>query len=349
MAGAGQPFFTPLLWPVGNLATATLLPEDGKPQKNKALPILDFKGNITAMIGAIRQVVLALLCLYYFPRLHGKEYPAFGPASTMRWEWMWPIFVRNILGTWLICGFWDWFLYFSPFQEKLRKYKMHHAYPSLSQFKHDAFYTTLASIWAGCIEIGLCYGWATGALSMQRNLTDTPIRNVILGLTITHWRMPHFHLIHRFMHPWKTKLIPDVGKFIYRHIHSLHHKSYNPTAFSGTSMHPIEATLYYTAALIPVAFGLHPMFAVATILDCAIDAWLSHDGFQWPGSGSYFHELHHLHFDGNYGGMHVPLDWLFGTFISCKEDVRKVWAGKPAGKEANDTGIHKDSATDKVE
>ena len=42
-------------------------------------------------------------------------------------------------------------------------------------------------------------------------------------------------------------------------MHSLHHKSYNPTAFSGTNMHPVEATLYYTAALIPVSLGLHPV------------------------------------------------------------------------------------------
>jgi sterol desaturase/sphingolipid hydroxylase (fatty acid hydroxylase superfamily) len=34
-------------------------------------------------------------------------------------------------------------------------------------------------------------------------------------------------------------------------VHSLHHKSYNPTAFSGTNMHPVESTLYYSAALIP--------------------------------------------------------------------------------------------------
>ena len=70
-------------------------------------------------------------------------------------------------------------------------------------------------------------------------------------------------------------------------------------------MHPIEATLYYTACLIPVYLGLHPVFAIAVIFDCGIDAWLSHDGFQWPGQGSYFHQLHHKHFDGNYGGKHL--------------------------------------------
>ena len=27
------------------------------------------------------------------------------------------------------------------------------------------------------------------------------------------------------------------------------------------------------------------------------------------------------HFDCNYGAMHVPLDWLFGTYAGCKEEV----------------------------
>ena len=31
-------------------------------------------------------------------------------------------------------------------------------------------------------------------------------------------------------------------------------------------MHPVEATLYYTAALIPVSLGLHPVHALGNIL-----------------------------------------------------------------------------------
>ena len=350
MAGEGVPLYMPMLWPIGHVATAINKPDDDNPKKNEALPIINLVGNLTAMVAAIRNFALAVLCVYSIPKLQGVEYPAFGAARSISWEWMWPIFVRNIVGTWAICGFWDWFLYFSPFKKKLHKYKMNQVYPSMAQFKHDAFYTTLASCWAACIEIILCHLWSTGTLQAQKSLRDTPILNVILVATLTHWRTPHFHLMHRSMHPWKTTRIPDIGKFLYRHIHSLHHKSYNPTAFSGTNMHPIEATLYYTAALIPVAFGLHPVFAVGVIIDCAISAWLGHDGFQWPGSGDYFHLLHHQHFDGNYGAIHVPLDWLFGTFISCKGDLKKVWSGRSAGEDVNETAVHKASAKeDKVE
>ena len=81
------------------------------------------------------------------------------------------------------------------------------------------------------------------------------------------------------MHPWRTTSVPDIGKFLYRQVHSLHHKSYNPTAFSGTNMHPVEATLYYSAALIPVCLGVHPVHSLAVIVDCAMGAWLGHDGF----------------------------------------------------------------------
>jgi hypothetical protein len=45
-------------------------------------------------------------------------------------------------------------------------------------------------------------------------------------------------------------------------------------------MHPIESSMYYSAALIPVVFGLHPIIAVACIMDLATGAWFGHDGFQ---------------------------------------------------------------------
>ena len=47
-----------------------------------------------------------------------------------------------------------------------------------------------------------------------------------------------FYTMHRMMHTWGTTSVPDVGKWLYENVHSLHHASKNPTAFSGISMHP---------------------------------------------------------------------------------------------------------------
>ena len=320
-------------------------------------------GHLTSFAAAARSFAIAVCIITV---LHDEEnpYPAYGPAREFKTEWILPLVFRNVLATWAICGFWDWFLYFSPLKEKLHKLKLNPKYPSFHQMKHDAFWTTMATLCASGIEIALCHLWATGRLSMSHDLWSPT--TLLWAITITHWRVPHFWVIHRSMHPWRVEGIPDVGKFLYRHVHSLHHKSYNPTAFSGTNMHPVESTLYYSAAFIPVFFGAHPAIALGCLVDCAVGAWLGHDGFQFPyvlidssfciticvhnththsGSGDYFHQLHHAYFDCNYGAMHFPMDKWLGTYAGSKEDVRKIWGKKPHGKKANKTPVHTSSGS----
>ena len=76
------------------------------------------------------------------------------------------ILLRNVIACLLICGGWDWFLYFSPLQAKLHKYKMTATYPSTRQILHDAMMTVSASIIAGVMEILLCHAWALGNLPL---------------------------------------------------------------------------------------------------------------------------------------------------------------------------------------
>ena len=312
MAGAGQPFYMPLLWPVGNIAAMiSTKKEDKTPAPTpKATAELDLIGNLTSICAATRSFLISLFCVYYL--YDDYSYPAFGSGKEFKLSWMMPIIIRDLIGTALIAGTWDWILYFSPLKERLNKFKFNKVYPSTQQIMHDIFWTFSASLTGAFVEIVCCWCWSNGYFKYNsKSLLDFPIYNILWIITITHWRVPHFYFMHRLMHPWKLDYIPDIGKFLYKYVHALHHKSYNPTAFSGTNMHPVESTLYYTACLICIPFGCHPCIALGCIIDCAVGAWLGHDGFQWPGSGDYFHQLHHQHFDCNYGAMHVPL----GTFI----------------------------------
>lgn len=86
-------------------------------------------------------------------------------------------------------------------------------------------------------------------------------------------------------------------------------------------MYPIESVAYLSAAFIPLIFrcGCHPWLHLYTKLDLLIGAQIAHDGFNAPGGGSYFHQIHHEHFECNYGGAPFPLDYWFGTF----EDGRR--------------------------
>jgi lathosterol oxidase len=223
---------------------------------------------------------------------------------------------------------------------------MNRSYPPWSQLRHDAFYTTLASFIASCIEIVLCHFWANQRMGLSSPLATVTYSVLLQGTTLTYWRNVHFYIIHRLMHPWRISILGnfDPGYYLYKFAHSLHHKSNNPTAFSGTSMHPVEATLYYSAALIPFLLfssPIHPLIPLSAIIDCGVAAWLGHDGFQWPGSGDFFHLLHHQYFDCNYGTPIVPLDYYLGTFVSCKSDVKKMNTMRQVKRTSNDkTDVH---------
>lgn len=84
------------------------------------------------MTNALRAFTLAYIAIFW---IHGGEdgyqYAAFGKAKQFELEWMLPILVRNIIGTWLICGLWDWLLYFSPLVPALKPFKLIAEYPTL--------------------------------------------------------------------------------------------------------------------------------------------------------------------------------------------------------------------------
>lgn len=191
--------------------------------------------------------------------------------------------------------------------------------------RHDAFWTTSATFTGTAIECLICHLMAVGTFSYDMNLAVSPWKSAFWAVMLTHCREPHFWLVHRMMHPWRNPYLPDIGKFLYRHVHSLHHRSYNTTAFSGTSMHPVESTVYYSAAFICIPFGCHPVIPAAIVIDAGIAAWLGHTGFVFPGTGDWYHNVHHMFFDANYGTPNVPIDWFLGTFSATGYDIKKIW------------------------
>ena len=70
---------------------------------------------ILTCVAGLQSFGLAYIVMFVFHD-DTNPYPAFGPARLFNWGWMMSIVVRNSLATLIICGFWDWFLYFSPFQ-----------------------------------------------------------------------------------------------------------------------------------------------------------------------------------------------------------------------------------------
>lgn len=204
------------------------------------------------------------------------------------------------------------------------------------QFKHALFSSPSSQLF----EMTTCSSLATNDTSTQQDSGVAPqgeaavpwgSANPFFGgsgtygfllwaATVQYWRSVHFFVVHRAMHPWfereNTLAQGDLGAVLYRHVHSHHHKSHNPTAWSGISMLPIESVIYLSGALVPILFrsGCHPWLVLYGKIVLLVDAMLGHDGFDDPGAGKYFHQLHHAHFEVNYGTIPVPMDLLFGTF-----------------------------------
>ena len=78
----------------------------------------------------------------------------------------------------------------------------------MQQIKHDALVTLTASCCAAGIEILLCYGWAhdTPWLRFDTNFDLWAPKNILIGSLVTFWRIWHFHILHRSMHPWVRDL-----------------------------------------------------------------------------------------------------------------------------------------------
>ncbi len=136
-----------------------------------------------------------------------------------------------------------------------------------------------------------------------------------------------FYCIHRLMHS---------NRFLYKHIHSVHHRALPPIPMDYLFAHPIEA--------MGAAFGLVMGILVLILLTGSANIYVLcfyafyrtmhelciHSGFtllpeKWIGilGSSRHHYDHHKYGKGNYAAAFTYLDTLFGTRIGRQQSSRK--------------------------
>ncbi len=126
------------------------------------------------------------------------------------------------------------------------------------------------------------------------------------------WNGAHFYVVHRALH-WPP---------LYKAAHALHHRNSNIGPWTGLSMHPIEHIMYMSSVLLLLVVPAHPIFVLFMLQYLAVSAATSHTGFEKlrvagtrvMGLGDYFHQLHHRHFECNYGTLEIQCDAWGGSF-----------------------------------
>lgn len=259
-----QSVISSALWPLGSVAVLASLPTPSPKQSAAPAPaprpFASLTEHVMMQVGCIPRLVLVYLIYQHYGdwRTYGK---------TLSPAWVLPILLRDV-GVCLFVGCVDSFLLlsqFSPFKARMAPHKYNPRYPNLltrngtSSLAREAFWCCVSACIAGLMEAGVVHASATGRLraAYAGDAWWLDARTWLLMVTWFYSQNVQFYLLHRSLHAWGTTTVPDIGAFLYKHVHSLHHDSKSPTAFSGISMHPLESTLYFSYALFPLLFGGH--------------------------------------------------------------------------------------------
>lgn len=149
------------------------------------------------------------------------------------------------------------------------------------------------------------------------------------------------YFMHRYMHH---------NKFLYKHIHSLHHRLVVPYSFGALYNHPIEGLLLDTVggALSFLLSGMSPRASIFFFSFATIKTVDDHCGLWLPGNlfhvffknNTAYHDVHHQLYGSKYNfsqPFFVMWDRILGTYMPYTLEKR---AG--GGFEAQATNDYKD-------
>ncbi|MEO0367872.1 MAG: sterol desaturase family protein [Pseudomonadota bacterium] len=254
---------------------------------------------------------LALVVWFYFT-------PSLERAAEFRFDWMFEIWLRNmVLITAIVTPLHLWLHTFNK-QEKDLRYDKADLGEKDKRFLfgdqlYDNVFLTLTSgvlfwtLW----ESFMLWAYANGVATLI-TFESNPIWFIALLLFIPYWAIFFFDLQHRIMH----------SEFLYKHVHSWHHKNGSTGPWSGLAMHPVEHFVLMMDNILYLIVASHPIHVIYNLMFHGIGAPTSHVGFESLkigkhfriNMGDFYHQIHHRFFDINFGAERSPLDKWQDTF-----------------------------------
>ncbi len=260
------------------------------------------------------RVILLLIALAAYSFL----YPPLEAAQDFTLGWIVQTWLVNLGLVIAIAGGLHWYFHMEKKQGKTLKFDHREQAKSNRLFDfsnqvHDNMFWSLTSGVAQLTAFQVVTMWlmANGYVPTI-TFASSPVWFVLALILLPIWSAFHFYWVHRLLH------VP----FLYKHVHSLHHRNVNIGPWSGFSMHPVEHFLYLSSLCIHWIVASHPIHVIFHVLYLGPGAAMTHTGYEdllikdkrRLALGTFYHQLHHRYYECNYGNQEMPWDRWFGTF-----------------------------------
>jgi Delta7-sterol 5-desaturase len=207
--------------------------------------------------------------------------------------------------------FWVWKKkYFEP-------HRIQSKFPEAQKIQSEIKYSISTFIIFALVGVGIYVARNTGYTKIYLSISDYGYKyfffTIVLSIIL---HDAYFYFMHKLMH----------HKFLFKHVHMVHHYSINPSPFAAFSFHPLEAIL--EAGIVPlivVSFPIHPLAILSLLLFMTALNVLGHLGYElypsnfvrskwtnWNNTSTH-HNMHHQKFNCNYGLYFNWWDKLFNT------------------------------------
>ena len=246
-------------------------------------------------------------------------------------SFMGTIWLKNCLLLTLLSGSLHWWLYRRAGQGTRFKFSRRWMSKTSSRFLwhnqvYDNIFWSLVSgvtVWS-LFEAITLWAWVTGVIPKASWSVDTGYLT-ILTCVFFFASSSHFYLIHRVLH-WKP---------LYRSVHELHHRNVNTGPWTGISMHPVEHLLFFSMFFVWWIVPAHPSVIILTGFFKGLGPAVTHSGFdrllvreRQISAGDWFHDLHHRHFETNYGNIEAPFDWVMNTWHNGTDEAQRAMVAR---------------------
>ena len=202
-------------------------------------------------------------------------------------------------------------------KRELFKYKIQQKFPANKQILREIGYSALTIAIFSTVGTLIFILRKHGYTKIYTHFGDHSVAYFIFSIILfIVMHDTYFYWSHRLMH-WKK---------IYKYVHKVHHLSLDPTPWAAFAFHPLEALA--EIGILPIMVflvPLHPLAILAWVLYQSGMNMLGHLGFElfpsgfvggpitkWHNTATH-HNMHHKHFNCNYGLYFNFWDRILGT------------------------------------